>query len=162
MRRRRTMYLTLLVAAAATVVTVVLAQAIANDPDIEGYHGWTRLNPQRNFIESPHAAPKDVYVNDVGRAAALDGQFPFAEGSVMVKESTNVETLAVEAITVMRKVAGFDPDNGDWQYAMFERQEDGAMDGMWFGTDHEMHAMCVGCHVAAAETDYAFLNYMGD
>jgi hypothetical protein len=146
----------------AAVMTVVLAQAVANDPDIGGCLCSTRLNPRRSVIASPHAATKDVFVDDAGGATDRAGDFPFAEGAVLVKESTDADTLTVEAITVMRKVAGFDPDNGDWQYAMFERQEDGTMDGMWFDTDHEMHAMCVGCHVGAAETDFAFLNYMGD
>lgn len=143
-------------------LAVVLAQAVAGEPDIEGYHGWTRLNAQRNFIESAHASPKDVYVNDVGRDAALTSSFPFPEGTVLVKESLNPDTLAVAAITAMRKVAGFDPDNGDWQYAMFERQDDGTFSGMWVDTGHDMHAMCVGCHTGAAGNDYAFLSYRGE
>jgi hypothetical protein len=80
-----------------------------------------RLNPQKNFITSAHPTAKDVYVNEIGAQAAQSRTFPFPEGSELVKESTDTETLTVFVITAMRKVAGFDPDNGDWQYGMFER-----------------------------------------
>jgi hypothetical protein len=152
--------------ASALLATLVLAFVVAQDammadgrPD---YAEWTRLNPQKNFITSAHPTAKDVYVNDAGSAAALERSFPFPEGSELVKESTDVDTLMVSVITAMRKVAGFDPANGDWQYGMFERMDDGSFGGMWADVGTEMHQMCVGCHTGAAETDYAFLSYTGD
>jgi hypothetical protein len=162
MRHRPRLRRLVLIIAAASLATAVLAQMVANQDDIEGYLGWTRLNAQRNFIESPHAAPKDVYVNDVGRDAALGRSFPFPEGTVLVKETTDEDALRVAVITAMRKVAGFDPDRGDWQYAMFERQDDGSFAGDWVATDTDMHQMCTSCHQQAADRDYAFLDYMND
>ena len=145
----------------ALVVTLVAAQAAMGDhrPD---YAEWTRLNPQKNFITSAHPTAKDVYVNDVGAEAALTRSFPFPEGSELVKESIDTETLSVFVITAMRKVAGFDPDNGDWQYGMFERMDDGSFGGMWAEAGSEMHTMCVTCHTGAADNDYAFLSYTGN
>ncbi len=35
----------------------------------------------------------------------------------------------------MRKVEGFDPENGDWQYGMFERQADGSLMGDWLSVE---------------------------
>ena len=155
--RRRTF----LALATALVVTLVAAQAMMGDhrPD---YADWTRLNPQKNFITSAHPTAKDVYVNEVGTQAALTRSFPFPEGSELVKESIDTDTLSVFVITAMRKVAGFDPANGDWQYGMFERMDDGSFGGMWIETGTDMHAMCVTCHTGAAANDYAFLSYTGN
>lgn len=155
-RRRTTVAI-----AVALVVTLVAAQAMGGDhrPD---YADWTRLNPQKNFITSAHPTAKDVYVNEVGAEAALTRSFPFPEGSELVKESIDTETLSVFVITAMRKVAGFDPANGDWQYGMFERMEDGSFGGTWIEAGTDMHAMCVTCHTGAAANDYAFLSYTGN
>jgi hypothetical protein len=57
-----------------------------------------------------------------------------------------------------RKVAGFDPSGGDWQYALFERGEDGQFTGGWMGV--ESAAMCIGCHVNAQAKDFTFLTYL--
>jgi len=144
--RRRTF-----VALVVTLVfTVVAAQAAMGDhrPD---YTEWTRLNPQKNFIASAHPTAKDVYVNEIGVEAAVTRSFPFPEGSELVKESIDGDTLAVTVITAMRKVAGFDPENGDWQYGMFERMDDGSFGGMWIEAGTDMHTMCVTCHTGAAE-----------
>lgn len=147
--------------AVALVATLVAAQAAMGDhrPD---YADWTRLNPQKNFITSAHPTAKDVYVNDVGAEAALSRSFPFPEGSELVKESIDTDTLSVVVITAMRKVAGFDPVNGDWQYGMFERMDDGSFGGMWIEAGTDMHTMCVTCHTGAAANDYAFLTYTGN
>ena len=155
--RRRT----LLVLAVALVATLVAAQAMTGDHRPE-YADWTRLNPQKNFITSAHPTAKDVYVNEAGAEAALTRSFPFPEGSELVKESIDTETLSVTVITAMRKVAGFDPANGDWQYGMFERMDDGSFGGMWAEVGSEMHTMCVTCHTGAAANDYAFLTYTGN
>jgi hypothetical protein len=162
MRSIRPFHIVLALVALATALTAVVAQQAFADDSVDGYFSWTRLNPQRNFIQSAHAAPKDVYVNDVGAQSATSRSFPFPEGSVLVKEIMNEETMTVAMLPSMRKVAGFDPANGDWQYAMFERQDDGSYAGMWLAADHDMHMMCVGCHTGAAATDYAFLNYTGN
>ena len=146
---------------AALAATLVAAQAMMGDhrPD---YADWVRLNPQKNFITSAHPTAKDVYVNEVGAEAAQMRSFPFPAGSELVKESIDTETLSVFVITAMRTVAGFDPANGDWQYGMFERGEDGAFGGMWAEPGSEMHLLCVSCHTRAADRDYTFLTYTGN
>lgn len=157
-RRLAAIALTLL---GAVLATVVVAQAMMSNQPPE-YTDWTRLNPQKNFITSAHPAAKDVYINEAGAEAAMSRSFPYPEGSELVKESTDPESLTVNVITAMAKVAGFDPENGDWQYGMFERMEDGSFGGMWAQVGDEMHQMCVACHTNAAETDYTYLTYTGD
>lgn len=151
--------------ASAVLAALVFAFVVAQDAMMDhrpDYADWTRLNPQKNFIQSAHPTAKDVYVNDLGRDAAQERSFPFPEGSQLVKESVDVDTLTITVLTSMRKVVGFDPANGDWQYGMFERMDDGSFGGVWAEVGTEMHLMCVGCHTGAADTDYAFLTYTGD
>ena len=161
---RRVRHLALAAAAvlAALAFAFVVAQGATTTDPRPAYADWTRLNPQKNFIQSAHPTAKDVYVNDLGRDAALQRSFPFPEGSTLVKESVDVDTLTITVLTAMRKVAGFDPANGDWQYGMFERMDDGAFGGTWAEVGSDMHLMCVGCHTGAAANDYAFLTYTGD
>ena len=161
-RRTPRLVLTAAVVLAALALAFVVAQDAMMADHRPEYADWTRLNPQKNFIQSAHPTAKDVYVNDAGRDAALQRSFPFPEGSTLVKESVDVDTLTVQVLTAMRKVAGFDLANGDWQYGMFERMDDGSFGGMWADAGSEMHLMCVGCHTGAAENDYAFLTYTGD
>jgi hypothetical protein len=126
--------------------------------DLTGYWTWERANAQKSFIESMHPVAKDVYFDEAAAATAHGRAFPFPEGSTIVKETLDASTMQVVVLTAMRKVTGFDPDNGDWQYGMFERQADGSFMGGWM--DGASSAMCVGCHVGAADTDYTFLSYL--
>jgi hypothetical protein len=157
--RRRARFALALVAALA--VTLVAAQAMMGDHRPE-YADWVRLNPQKNFIASAHPTAKDIYANEAAAQAVRSATFPFPAGSELVKESLDTTTLTVNVITAMRKIAGFDPANGDWQYGMFERGADGTFGGMWIEVGTDMHAMCVTCHAGAAATDYAFLTYTGN
>lgn len=152
-----------LVLGSALLVAFTLTFVIAHGHGggVPAYLDWTRLNPQPNFIESAHPTVKDVFVNDLGREAALTRSFPFPEGSELVKASIG-DDLSVFVVTAMRKVAGFDPDNGDWEYGMFERQGDGSWGGMWAEVGSDMHMMCVSCHTGAANNDFVFLSYTGD
>jgi hypothetical protein len=128
--------------------------------EVADYFTWERANPQKELEESAHPLVKDIYVNDAAAQGALEASFPYAEGSILVKERMDPETLQVTTLYAMRKVAGFDPDNGDWQYAVFEREDADAFGGGWMSAENA--GMCVGCHVKAKDTDYTFLGYLGE
>lgn len=163
MRHRiRRPILVVLVLGLVAVVTTVVGQSMGEPHARPEYGDWLRLNPQRNFITSAHPSAKDVYVNPIGADAVLARSFPVPAGTEVVKESTNLDDLSVFVLTAMRKVPGFDPANGDWQYGMFERVDDGSFGGTWADVDSDMHGMCVSCHVGAASNDYLFLSYTGD
>jgi hypothetical protein len=150
-----------LTAVLAIALILGLAPAQGGLDGIPDYLSWQRLNPQKNLRPSAHPIAKDIYVDAVGAEAALTRTFPMPEGSILVKESTDPATLSVVVISAMRKVAGFDAANGDWQYAMFERLADGSFGGGWSDAGSDMHQMCSSCHARAAERDYLFLNYTG-
>lgn len=136
----------------------VLAQGLGLPGDMAEYLTWERANAQKSFEESAHQVAKDIYFNESAAESISSGSFPHAEGSIFVKEVTSPEMLAVVQLPSMRKVAGFNPDGGDWQYAMFERQEDGSYAGDWMSVAEA--AGCIECHSSAADTDYTFLSYL--
>jgi len=98
--------------------------------------------------QSPHGAFISTYVNDIA-LEGVNGKRPaLAPGSIVLKENyTPEKTLA--AVTLMYKVPGFDPDNGDWYW--LQRTADGAVraEGRVTG--------CIGCHSAKASNDYLYL-----
>lgn len=142
--------------------TVVLAQGtgLGLPDEVADYFTWERANPQKDLEESAHPLVKDIYIDELAAQSALEASFPYGEGSTLIKERMNPETLQVTTFYAMRKVAGFDPENGDWQYAVFEREDTGAFGGGWLSAENA--GMCVGCHVMAEATDYTFLSYLGE
>jgi hypothetical protein len=141
-------------------VTLVGAQsaALGLPDDIAEYFGWERANAQKSLEASAHPIAKDIYLNGSAAESVGSGSFPHAEGSIFVKESVDPEQLSVTVVSAMRKVADFNPDGGDWQYGMFERQDDGSFTGDWMSVAEA--AMCAECHSSAAESDYTFLSYL--
>lgn len=140
----------------------VLAQGaeLGLPAEVADYFTWERANPQKDLEESAHPLVKDIYLDEQAAQSALEAAFPYGEGSTLIKERMDPETLSVTTLYAMRKVAGFDPDNGDWQYAVFEREGEGAFGGGWMSAENA--GMCVGCHVKAEATDYTFLSYLGE
>jgi hypothetical protein len=94
---------------------------------------------------APHRGPKNVYVNQARDVIAPNGQqqFPYPDGTVVVKEAIHDEGF-VELIAIMRKVGG------DWEYVEhIRRGPDEAFGGPITG-------VCAGCHSGAAATDFVF------
>lgn len=144
---------------------------------IAGYKEWTRVNPVPAVFHSQLAAQcapvtarqiefensnphRDkfitVYVNDIGKHAMLEEKSPrFPQGSIIVKEKlTSPESTKPELLTVMiKREAGFNPKNGDWEYmatdgAGKEVQERGKLES------------CQACHSLYEKTDYVSRFYM--
>ena len=125
--------------------------------DIAGYEGWLRLNAQPIPPApggDPHNGTKNVYVNQTREKIAPNGeqQFPYPEGTIVVKEATRPGKDFIGLVAVMWKEAGRDPDAGDWRFEEFLR---GAPDAE-FRLAFE-GGICVGCHSGAAATDFVFV-----
>lgn len=127
--------------------------------DTAGFDGWTRLNAApippdsaqaRRVGFDAHRGTKDVYVNRPrAELAASPGAYP--DGTIVVKAAGDggLPTL----VAIMRKVAGSDPEHGDWRFVEYKR--DGADDA--FATDAGLRdATCWGCHATAMDTDWVF------
>jgi hypothetical protein len=142
--------------------------------EINGYRGWTKVNPEPQRMPDQTAAlcavavlpavnpHRDkyltVYVNDIGRAAMLEQKSPaFPEGSIIVKEKLSEKSSqAPELMTVMiKRGKGFNPASGDWEYMVVD------------GTGTQVMARgkldnCQSCHRGKPGTDYVFRNYLPD
>ncbi|MCK6505076.1 cytochrome P460 family protein [Myxococcota bacterium] len=116
---------------------------------IDGYTGWGQKD---GWTTSPvlSGSHMDAYVvayyDDALMAWDMSGAAP--DGAISVKEQYMAATDADPAsLTVMQKRAGYDPDNGDWFWAMY------APDGTVMEAGKV--EMCSGCH-ASASTDSVF------
>ena len=123
--------------------------------DITGYNQWLKLNAEPIppvAGSDPHRGTKDVYVNQERDAIAPGGrqQFPYPDGSIVVKESRS-DAGFIRLVAVMRKKAGSNPGGNDWEYEEYIRRDaDSPFPNPLTG------AFCQGCHSDAANRDYVF------
>lgn len=87
------------------------------------YATYVKMNTAPVASETHGGRLVDTYVNAVGAAAYLDPDAEIPVGTVIVKTSMEVRAGQVTGeagpIFVMEKrAAGFDPDHGDWAYAI--------------------------------------------
>jgi hypothetical protein len=124
-----------------------------------GFRDGLRLNaaPIPPNAGAPHGETKNVYVNQEREAIAPGGSqtFPYPDGSVVVKTgSRGGDDAAIAAI--MRKVAGADPDHGDWQFIEFSRA---AASEPY--TVLAQDSVCWTCHAGATDSDWVFTRLEG-
>ena len=132
--------------------------ALPGLPDnIAGYDQWLKLNAKPIPPApggDPHNGTKNVYVNQTREKIAPNGeqQFPYPDGTIIVKEATRPGKDFIGLVAVMWKEAGKHPDAGDWRFEEYLR---GAPDAK-FRLAFE-GGICVGCHSGAAATDFVFV-----
>ena len=125
--------------------------------DIAGYDQWLKLNAQPIPPApggDPHNGTKNVYVNQTREKIAPNGQqqFPYPDGTIVVKEATRPGRDFIGLVAVMWKEAGNHPDAGDWRFEEYLR---GAPDAE-FRLAFE-GGICIGCHSGVADTDFVFV-----
>lgn len=124
--------------------------------DVAGYEGWLKLNavpiPPAEGGD-PHLGTKNVYVNQTRETLAPDGeqQFPYPDGSIVIKEAYRPNRDYVGLIAIMRKKAGADPEHNDWEFIEYTRN----------APDTEFRVIasgriCWGCHARVEDIDYVF------
>ena len=125
--------------------------------DIAGYDQWLKLNaqpipPVPGF--DPHNGTKNVYVNQTREVIAPNGQqqFPYPDGTIVVKEAFRPDKDFIGLVAVMWKEAGSNPAFGDWRFEEFTRN---APDGEFRLV--AKGGVCTGCHAGAAATDFVFI-----
>lgn len=124
--------------------------------DIAGYTQWLKLNAEPIPPVpggDPHNGTKNVYVNKTRDDIAPNGeqQFPYPDGSIVVKDANRPGKDYVGLIAIMRKKAGVDPDHNDWEFIEYVRN----------APDAEFRVIakdgvCWGCHARAEDLDYVF------
>ena len=125
--------------------------------DTAGYEGWLKLNAQPIPPApggDPHRGTKNVYVNQTREVIAPNGQqqFPYPDGTIVVKEATRPGKDFIGLVAVMWKEAESNPDAGDWRFEEFLRNNPDAEFRLAFEG-----GVCTGCHSRAAATDFVFV-----
>jgi len=116
---------------------------------IADYHNWAGF-PGHEGIQPGDGTHGNFIRTFVNATAAASIEHPLP-GSIIVKEAyeTQDEQSMVELVA-MQKVAGSDPENGNWIYALY--RPDGTL------TASGSVAKCCHCHSRAEGGDYVFLN----
>jgi hypothetical protein len=113
---------------------------------------------EQQFLDSEHGNGRKLqdWANDLAVAGiARRGSPAFAEGATIVKEKYAVATsggldLVARGIMIKR-IRGFSPATGDWDFAYWER-------GLGTVYTAEQTAYCGGCHMGASATDSVFVD----
>jgi Cytochrome P460 len=120
------------------------------------YASYVKMNTSPVSSETHGGRLVDTYVNAIGAAAYLDADAEMPAGTVIVKTSVETKdgasTGEAGPIFVMEKrPAGFDPEHGDWAYAIhweappprWAKQFGGPI--YWRSPSRRV-AYCVECH----------------
>jgi hypothetical protein len=70
------------------------------------------------------------------------------DGSIIVKENFDAEEK-LKNLTVMTKVAEYDPGYSDWFWAMYSAEGEVLREGLVTG--------CISCHAGMVENDYIII-----
>lgn len=119
--------------------------------EIDGYQTWGTV-PGFEEWEVGTSVHGD-YVKYFINATASNNLRELPSGSIIVKEGYSRDR-ELKAVTVMKRIEGFDPEAGDWFWARYT--PDGSLThagGSTGGT-----ASCVDCHSKASGGDYSFAN----
>ena len=95
---------------------------------------------------APHGPFHKVFVNDIALSSPNP---PVKYGSIVVKENFN-KKKQLKIITVMYKVKGYNPKDGDWFWAKYTLKGVAKPFGKPKG--------CVGCHGTRANNDFILLH----
>lgn len=99
--------------------------------------------------ESPHGTVRIWYSTSLERSLGK-ADMPAPEGSVSIKEFDMQSDGTLDGFAVMvKREAGYDPENGDWYYEMRDASGNVMTDPPAGKTE-----MCIGCHSAARATDF--------
>ena len=98
----------------------------------------------------PHGALLTTYVNQPALAAIQGKKGTLPDGAIVVKENY-MPDKKLAAITVMYKVAGYNPGVGDWFWAKYTPDGKVEAEGK-----SGMADMCIGCHGKAKGNDFLF------
>lgn len=93
----------------------------------------------------PHGALLNLYVNAKALTAVNTKSGAMPNGAILVKENYMPDQM-LGAITVMYKVAGYNPESGDWFWAKYSPKGEIMAEGK--------DPMCIECHGMKKANDY--------
>lgn len=131
--------------------------------DISGNVIWNRITVESSYNnysdwpkdsglqpgQSPHGVWHRVFANRTLLEALPAADSTAPEGSIIVKENFD-SSKTLGSISVMAKVKGYDPENGDWYWAMFDPEGKVLKEGSPGG--------CISCHAGMRKNDFVIIN----
>lgn len=123
----------------------VLWEYITKINDYKQWDSWPDYQGLQK-ARSPHRPLNRVYVNDKGLSS---DKAPANYGTIEVKETYTVDKK-LKNVTVQYKVEGFNPEAGDWYWAMY--MPDGTV------KKAGKIAGCIDCHAGAKDNDYVMVH----
>ena len=124
-------------------------EAVSLWDTLSGHEQWGHFDGHDGLQpgKSPHGKFVRTFVNETGAENPAAPSF----GSIIVKENYSKDDLStLVALTVMQRIEGYDPENGDWFWARYTPDGDLTHSGKV--------AMCADCHFDADGDDFVFLN----
>lgn len=96
-----------------------------------------------------------IHVTENGKKTLLSGEGTYPVGTVIVKSKLeNPKSREAILYTVMRKrAAGYDPEHGDWEYAVLEGRTNRVLSRGRIDS-------CIDCHQQYQETDHVTRAYL--
>ena len=129
-----------------------------------GPHGirdaWPQGNtPGNHVVVSPKGRGYFYQQPDTKQPVAIDQPFP--QGTTIIKEkyddladAQKREKTRAYGVMIKRE-AGYNPDQGDWEYAYIDLDQDGNITSATRGKLKS----CIDCHGNQANNDYVFRSY---
>ena len=121
---------------------------ITKDSNYTGWQFWPGKEALYKGTE-PHGALLTTYVNTSALKAINDKAGVLPNGAIIVKENYKPDETMV-AVTVMYKVAGYNPEAGNWFWAKYSPEGEVMNGGMAQGKV----PMCIACHEGRRDNDY--------
>lgn len=98
--------------------------------------------------QAPHGPNHRIFVNKTLLSSLPSASRRAPPGAIIVKENMDADRK-VTAITVMAKVEGYDPPNGDWFWARYDLAGKAGVSGKAAG--------CIACHAGMKDNDYVIV-----
>ncbi len=130
------------------------------DKEMRDYKNWQPYPGLEGWQpgKSPHGKILKYHINSV---AARSPRNP-GNGAVIVKENYGERNGPLMAVTVMQKIRGYDPEDGDWFWVKFAPNGQIMTNpkGMKLAgrVAKGMSKGCIACHSNAAGGDFLFIN----
>jgi hypothetical protein len=129
-----------------------LGERIFAEAPYETYAFWPG-HEDVQLGQAPHGIFHRIYANRDLYVSLPRENNTAPYGSIIVKENLNSEKELLK-ITVMAKVEGFDPENGDWFWGVYTPDGVEEMSGKLGG--------CITCHEGMADNDYVIVQRLDE
>lgn len=124
--------------------------AAAGASSFSDWQSFTKANDKRFFSKGHGKMYVDVYVESEHLGVYKAGTTAPVGMRVVKAQYKTADSADTVRLTVMRKeAAGYDVENGDWYYGVFDAKGEKAM-------KEGKIEMCIDCHDSASKRDYLF------